>query len=125
MLHDGRICEWTCLHLHEVLPDGSAHYGSVPDGDPPRVTRSGCGYRGVGERTRGGRGRPRYQDVLTPAEWRVADAVRQGLSNRQIAARRAVSLDAVRFHVANAIAKLGLGSRARLRDWAGFPRTAR
>jgi predicted enzyme related to lactoylglutathione lyase len=59
--------------------------------------------------------------VLTPAEWRVADAVRHGLTNRQIARRRGVSLDAVKYHVANAVAKLGLSGRAALRAWPGVP----
>jgi catechol 2,3-dioxygenase-like lactoylglutathione lyase family enzyme len=31
------------------------------------------------------RGRPRYDDLLTPAEWRVAEAVRHGLTNPEIA----------------------------------------
>ncbi|GAA3565747.1 VOC family protein [Kribbella ginsengisoli] len=67
------------------------------------------------------RGRPRHPDVLTPAEWRVVDAVRHGLSNRQIAARRGISVDAVKFHVANALQKLGLDRRAELRGWRGIP----
>ncbi|WJR75342.1 hypothetical protein [Bradyrhizobium sp. NP1] len=35
-----------------------------------------------------GRGRPAFDDLLTPAEWRVVEAVRHGLTNREIAARR-------------------------------------
>ena len=65
------------------------------------------------------RGRPPHADVLTPGEWRVVEAVRHGLSNPQIAARQGVSLDAVKFHVANALQKLGLASRAQLRRWDG------
>jgi DNA-binding CsgD family transcriptional regulator/catechol 2,3-dioxygenase-like lactoylglutathione lyase family enzyme len=57
--------------------------------------------------------------VLTPAEWRVVEAVRHGMSNPQIARRQGVSLDAVKFHVANALAKLGLATRAELRRWDG------
>jgi DNA-binding CsgD family transcriptional regulator/catechol 2,3-dioxygenase-like lactoylglutathione lyase family enzyme len=68
------------------------------------------------------RGRPRHDDVLTPAEWRIVNAVRHGLSNGQIAKRRSISLDAVKFHVANAIAKLGLADRRALRQWRGAPR---
>lgn len=49
------------------------------------------------------------------------DAVRHGMSTRQIASRRGVSPDAVKFHVANALAKLGLSSRSDLRRWAGIP----
>jgi DNA-binding CsgD family transcriptional regulator/predicted enzyme related to lactoylglutathione lyase len=65
------------------------------------------------------RGRPAHADVLTPAEWRVVEAVRHGLSNPQIARRQGVSLDAVKYHVANALQKLGLASRAELRRWDG------
>jgi catechol 2,3-dioxygenase-like lactoylglutathione lyase family enzyme len=59
--------------------------------------------------------------VLTRAEWQIADAVRHGMSNREIARRRGVSLDAVKFHVANAVMKLGLADRAALRAWPGVP----
>jgi catechol 2,3-dioxygenase-like lactoylglutathione lyase family enzyme len=59
--------------------------------------------------------------VLTPAEWRVVDAVRHGMSSRAIAARRGVSADAVKFHIANALVKLGLRNRAELRGWRGVP----
>jgi len=51
------------------------------------------------------RGRPPHADLLTPAEWRVVEAVRHGLSNPEIAARRGISLDAVKFHVANVLQK--------------------
>jgi len=66
------------------------------------------------------RGRPPHDDLLTPAEWRTVNAVRHGLTNRQIAARRGVSLDAVKYHVANAIAKLGVRNRKALRTWEGW-----
>lgn len=65
------------------------------------------------------KGRPPCPDRLTPGEWRIVDAVRHGLSNPEIARRRAVSVDAVKFHVANALAKLGLASRGELRTWDG------
>lgn len=67
------------------------------------------------------RGRPPYDDVLTPTEWRVVHAVQHGLSNREIAARRGISRDAVKFHVANALAKLGLADRRALRRWFRVP----
>jgi DNA-binding CsgD family transcriptional regulator len=65
------------------------------------------------------RGRPPHPDVLTPAEWRVVEGVRHGLSNAKIAARRGISIDAVKYHVANALLKLGLDNRAALRRWDG------
>lgn len=71
------------------------------------------------------RGRPAHPDVLTPGEWRVVEAVRHGLRNREIAARQGVSVDAVKFHVANALQKLGLSSRADLRRWNGVRRDSR
>ena len=68
------------------------------------------------------RGRPRHPDVLTPGEWRVVDAVRHGLTNPDIARRLGVSLDAVKYHVANALHKLALDSRDQLRRWDGIRR---
>jgi DNA-binding CsgD family transcriptional regulator/catechol 2,3-dioxygenase-like lactoylglutathione lyase family enzyme len=67
------------------------------------------------------RGRPPHDDRLTPAEWRVVNAVRHGLSDAAIAKRRGISRDAVRYHVRNALAKLGLARRQELRHWAGAP----
>jgi DNA-binding CsgD family transcriptional regulator/catechol 2,3-dioxygenase-like lactoylglutathione lyase family enzyme len=72
--------------------------------------------------SKGRRGRPASDDVLTPTEWRVVHAIQHGLSNREIAARRGVSLDAVKYHVANAVAKLGVANRAALRRWFREPR---
>jgi DNA-binding CsgD family transcriptional regulator/catechol 2,3-dioxygenase-like lactoylglutathione lyase family enzyme len=68
------------------------------------------------------RGRPPHPDLLTPAEWTVAECVRHGQTNPQIARRLGVSLDAVKYHVANALQKLGFDSRAELRLWAGVRR---
>lgn len=67
------------------------------------------------------RGRPPHPDVLTPAEWRIAHAVRHGMSTRMIAERQGVSVDAVKFHLGNIMDKLGLESREQLRSWAGIP----
>ncbi|MPZ21797.1 MAG: hypothetical protein GEV06_28525 [Luteitalea sp.] len=67
------------------------------------------------------RGRPAHPDVLTPAEWRIVHAVRHGMTNREIARRRGISLDAVKFHIDNALGKLGLENRAALRKWHGAP----
>jgi len=70
------------------------------------------------------RGRPPHADVLTPSEWRTVHAVQHGLSNAEIARRRGVSVDAVKFHVSNALAKLGLPDRNALRAWFRAPRDA-
>ena len=68
------------------------------------------------------RGRPPHDDLLTPMEWTTVEWVRHGLTNRQIAERRGVSAEAVKFHVANVLGKLGLASRAQLRRWDGVRR---
>lgn len=68
------------------------------------------------------KGRPPHPDQLTPAEWRVVEAVRHGMSNPEIARRQGVSPDAVKYHVANALSKLGFASRKELRQWDGVRR---
>lgn len=68
------------------------------------------------------RGRPRSDDLLTPAEWRVLEGVRHGMTNPEIARRQDVSVDAVKYHVANALQKLGLSNRGELRVWNGVRR---
>ena len=68
------------------------------------------------------RGRPPHDDLLTPAEWRVVESVRHGMSNTTIARRQGVSVDAIKFHVANALQKLGFSSRKELKQWGGVRR---
>src|SRR5581483_1208926 len=70
------------------------------------------------------RRRPAYPDILMPAEWRIIEAVRHGLTSRQIAERRGISIDAVKYHVANALEKIGVANRAELRRWTGIARAS-
>jgi DNA-binding CsgD family transcriptional regulator/catechol 2,3-dioxygenase-like lactoylglutathione lyase family enzyme len=63
------------------------------------------------------RGRPPHADLLTPAEWRTVYAVQHGMTNVEIARRRGISVNAVKFHVTNALAKLALPDRKALRRW--------
>ena len=67
------------------------------------------------ERNRGGR--PRHPDVLTPAEWRVLDALREGGTNAEIASRLGLSPDTVKSHISNMLAKLELRDRRALAAW--------
>ena len=69
-----------------------------------------------------GRGRPPHADLLTPSEWRTVHAVQHGMTNAEIARRRGISVNAVKFHVANALAKLHLKDRRALRTWFKPPR---
>lgn len=68
------------------------------------------------------RGRPPHPDILTPAEWRVVEAVRHGMTNPEIARRLGHSNDAVKYHLANAMRKLGFTRRAEIRAWTGICR---
>ena len=67
------------------------------------------------------RGRPKHADLLTPAEWRTVHAVQHGMTNAEFARRRGVSVNTVKFHVANALSKLGLRNRRELRAWFRAP----
>jgi DNA-binding CsgD family transcriptional regulator/catechol 2,3-dioxygenase-like lactoylglutathione lyase family enzyme len=70
------------------------------------------------------RGRPPHEDTLTPTEWKVVEGVRHGLSNPKIAERMDVSMNAVKYHVANALQKLGFENRKELRHWDGVSRSS-
>ena len=67
------------------------------------------------ERSRGGR--PRHPDILTPAEWRVLDELREGGTNAEIAVRLGLSPDTVKYHISNMLSKLGLEDRRQLAAW--------
>lgn len=63
------------------------------------------------------RGRPPYPGPLTPAETRVLEQVREGLTNAEIAGALDLSPDTVKYHVSNMLAKLGLEDRQALAEW--------
>ena len=71
------------------------------------------------------RGRPRHPDVLTPAEWRALEQLREGGTNAEIGARLGITADAVKFHISNMLGKLGLQSRHDLAAWRPEPRRGR
>lgn len=54
---------------------------------------------------------PDGHESLTGREREVLQLMAQGLANKQIAARLAISLHTVKFHVASILAKLGAASR--------------
>jgi DNA-binding CsgD family transcriptional regulator len=70
------------------------------------------------------RGRPPHPDVLTPAEWRVLEHIRQRRTNAEIAVRLGVSVNTVRTHVSSMLAKLQVADRAELARWRGEPALA-
>lgn len=70
------------------------------------------------------RGRPPHDDQLTPAEWRVVELVRHGMTNTRIAEQLGIGADAVKYHVANALSKLGLDDKRMLRHWDGVSKAS-
>ncbi len=62
------------------------------------------------------RGRPGYGHQLSPREREVADLAASGHTNRDIAAKLYLSDRTVKYHLANAMRKLEVSSRRRLRD---------
>ena len=67
--------------------------------------------------TGGKPGRPFHPELLTPAEQRVLEGVREGLHNSEIGVRLGISPDGVKYHVSNMLAKLDLDSREELARW--------
>jgi DNA-binding CsgD family transcriptional regulator len=64
-----------------------------------------------------GRGRPRYDDILTPREREVLALLRERLTNDQIAERLAISPHTAKYHVSEILTKLGLASREQAAAW--------
>jgi DNA-binding NarL/FixJ family response regulator len=67
--------------------------GDVPEGDPKRVALQ------------------EYVEPLTAREQQVLELLAEGLPNKAIAARLAISDQTVKFHVASISAKLGATNR--------------
>lgn len=57
---------------------------------------------------------PRGWDAVTPAEWRVAVLVAEGISNREIADTLHISIRTVESHLHHMFAKLEVSSRTAL-----------
>ncbi len=70
------------------------------------------------------RGRPPHPDVLTPAEWRVLELVREGKTNAEIAIDLGVTIPTVKTHVSRIFAKTDTANRAELAMWDGTPSDA-
>ncbi|MGY1712034.1 AAA family ATPase [Geodermatophilus sp. SYSU D00758] len=97
---DARVHLRAALETFEEL--GAAHWAE----------RARQELRASGETARR-RSAPASAD-LTPQELQVALLVRQGLSNRDVAARLYLSPRTVDFHLRNAFAKVGVSSRTEL-----------
>lgn len=71
------------------------------------------------------RGRPPHPDVLTPAEWRVLEEIRESRSNPVIAERLGLSRNTVKTHISSMLSKLDLRDRSDLAMWRGEPALVR
>ncbi len=74
------------------------------------------------------RGRPPHPDLLTPAEWQVVNLAQHGLTNQKIADSLQVSINAVKYHLTNAVGKLqvikgsGVTDKQSLLQFLGAPK---
>lgn len=68
-----------------------------------------------------GRGRPPYPGFFTPAEQRVLDGLRRGLTYQQIADELHLSYDTVKYHVSNMLSKAQVDTREQLVEFARRP----
>jgi DNA-binding NarL/FixJ family response regulator len=57
---------------------------------------------------------PFYDEALTEAEGRVAEAVARGLSNKEIAAELSISVRTVENHISHILSKKGFGNRVEI-----------
>lgn len=57
---------------------------------------------------------PIPDEELTEAEWRIAEAVARGLSNKEIAAERGISIRTVENHISRILAKKSFGNRVEI-----------
>ena len=64
-------------------------------------------------------GRKKHPEPLTPAEQRVLEEVRTGATNAEIAVRLGLSINTVKYHVANMLSKLEAEDRRELAAWSG------
>ena len=76
------------------------------------------------ERVRRPQGRPPYDDVLTPMEWRVLHAAQHGSTNKAIALSLGISADGIKYHMANILGKLNLPNKRALKTWFQAPRNS-
>ena len=63
------------------------------------------------------RGRPPYPGLLTPREQDVLDLIRDGQTNPQIAGHLDISVETVKQHVSQVLAKLGVTTREEAAAW--------
>ncbi|GIG36587.1 helix-turn-helix transcriptional regulator [Cellulomonas pakistanensis] len=115
------------LALQVALADGDVEAGrrAVDGVDPvvaPTLARAGAEVLGVGTPPDGpvvgadGRAAP-PAEPLSAREREIAQLVRSGLANRQIAAQLHISVRTVENHVSRVLRKLRLSGRAELTAW--------
>ena len=84
--------------------------GSLSQADFEAISRFGTEFEK--SLAKFGSGKPK----LSPREREVADLIRQGLTNKQIAARLYVSISTVKMTISSIFDKTGIKSRAQLFD---------
>jgi predicted ATPase/DNA-binding NarL/FixJ family response regulator len=95
----------------------------APDGAEPQAAEPAAadGHSPAGQPDPVGQPDPADQralEALTPRELQIAALVARGYTNARIAAELSIQPSTAARHVANILAKLGFGSRARIAAWA-------
>jgi DNA-binding CsgD family transcriptional regulator len=107
------------LRRDRELREARVHLGQAFDtfselGARPWMERASIELRATGESRPGSRGS--RHDVLTPQEREIAELAAAGMSNKEIAERLFLSHRTVASHLYKIFPKLGITSRAALRD---------
>ncbi|MFC4946685.1 ATP-binding protein [Pseudonocardia sp. GCM10023141] len=103
-------------HLRDVLPE---HALDSLTASGARLSSTQALDYAMGVPDRGGANQDQIAVFrpLTAREWQVAQRVAEGLGNRQIAGRLAISPRTVDAHVAHILDKLAFGSRTQVATW--------
>jgi DNA-binding NarL/FixJ family response regulator len=107
------------LRRTRAIKESRVHLGAALEtfrrlGTQPWVQRAANELRATGETKP--RHHDRDRDTLTPQENKIAQLAASGLTNKQIGERLFLSPRTVGFHLHRVFPKLGIRSRAALRD---------
>jgi DNA-binding NarL/FixJ family response regulator len=99
------------LHLRSVLSEELEVVGEASTLAAARAASFDADAWLIAPDANGDEREPSIVEALTPRELEVLDLLAQGLPNKAIAARLAISDQTVKFHVASICAKLGAANR--------------
>jgi DNA-binding NarL/FixJ family response regulator len=99
------------LRLRSLLSEDVVVAGEVATLAAARAASLDADAWLIAPASNGGEPEPSFVEALTPRELEILDLLAQGLPNKAIAARLAISDQTVKFHVASICGKLGAANR--------------